>query len=136
MLIMLVFDPLAVLLLIAANMSMKETKEKVQPIDDVPKYEPDDGPLTEQQVEQIKEPVATQTTVHFEGIRSPGQEWVQTGPTFEVTTPTYPNIDNEHEQVEIHHIPGFYEEHKVPVKKLEPKYDYDDPYAFREKKGD
>jgi hypothetical protein len=136
MLIMLVFDPLAVLLLIAANMSMKETKEEVQPIDDVPKYEPDDGTLTEQQVEQIKETVAKETTVHFEGVRVPGQDWVQTGPSFEVTTPTYPNISNDHEQVEIHHEPGVYEEHKVPVKKLEPKYDYDDPYAFREKKGD
>jgi len=136
MLIMLVFDPLAVLLLIAANMSMKETKEEVQLIDDVPKYEPDDGPLTEQQVEKIKETVAKETTVHFEGVRVPGQDWIQTGPSFEVTTPTYPNISNDHEQVEIHHEPGVYEEHKVPVKKLEPKYDYDDPYAFREKKGD
>jgi hypothetical protein len=137
MLIMLVFDPLAVLLLIAANMSMKETKEDLptKEIDVIikPSYEPDTSPITEQQIEQIKETVATETTVHFEGVRTPGQDWIQTGPSFEVTTPTYPNISNEHEQVEIHHEPGVYEEHKVPVKKLEPKYDYDDPYAFREK---
>jgi len=142
-LIMLVFDPLAVLLLIAANMSMKKP-EKVLPKKEEaviikPNYEPDDGPLTTNQVEQIKEtvaPVAIKTkaaAVDFEGVRVPGQDWVQTGPSFEVTTPTYPNISNEHEQVEIHHEPGVYEEHKVPVKKLEPKYDYDDPYAFREK---
>jgi hypothetical protein len=137
MLIMLVFDPLAVLLLIAANMSMKETKEDLpKKEDDViikPSYEPDTGPITGQQIEQIKETIAKETTVDFEGVRNPGEEWVQTGPSFEVTTPTYPNISNEHEQVEIHHEPGVYEEHKVPVKKLEPKYDYDDPYAFREK---
>jgi len=139
MLIMLVFDPLAVLLLIAANMSMKETKEDLptKEIDVIikPSYEPDTSPITEQQIEQIKETVATETTVHFEGVRTPGQDWIQTGPSFEVTTPTYPNISNEHEQVEIHHEPGVYEEHKVPVKKLEPKYDYDDPYAFREKEN-
>jgi hypothetical protein len=139
MLIMLVFDPLAVLLLIAANMSMKKPEENLpKKEEDViikPNYEPDDGPLTTNQVEQIKETVAKETTVDFEGVRVPGQDWIQTGPSFEVTTPTYPNISNEHEQVEIHHEPGVYEEHKVPVKKLEPKYDYDDPYAFREKEN-
>lgn len=145
MLIMVVFDPLAVLLLIAANMSMKKP-EKVLPKEEEaviikPNYKPDDGPLTTNQIEQIKETVApvenkTKTSaVDFEGVRVPGQDWVQTGPSFEVTTPTYPNISNEHEQVEIHHEPGVYEEHKVPVKKLEPKYDYDDPYAFREKEN-
>ena len=139
MLIMLVFDPLAVLLLIAANMSMKKPEESLpKKEEDViikPNYEPDDGHLTTNQVEQIKETVAKETTVDFEGVRVPGQDWIQTGPSFEVTTPTYPNISNEHEQVEIHHEPGVYEEHKVPVKKLEPKYDYDDPYAFREKEN-
>lgn len=34
------------------------------------------------------------------------------------------------QKVEIHHAPGFYEEHHVPV---ETKYDYDDSYSFREK---
>jgi hypothetical protein len=137
MLIMVVFDPLAVLLLIAANMSMKKPEESLPKEENAviikPNYKPDEEPITEQQVEQIKETVANKTTVDFEGVRTPGQDWIQTGPSFEVTTPTYPNISNEHEQVEIHHEPGVYEEHKVPVKKLEPKYDYDDPYAFREK---
>ena len=48
-----VFDPLAVLMLIAANLTMikqKEWKEK-------PAYEKDDGPLTNKQVEEIKEAV-------------------------------------------------------------------------------
>jgi hypothetical protein len=48
-----VFDPLAVLMLIAANLTMikqKEWREK-------PAYEKDDGPLTNEQVEEIKEAV-------------------------------------------------------------------------------
>jgi hypothetical protein len=48
-----VFDPLAVLMLIAANLTMikqKEWREKSA-------YEKDDGPLTEEQVDQIKESV-------------------------------------------------------------------------------
>ena len=55
-LLIVVFDPLAVLMLIAANLTQikqkewQEEKEKAQPA-----YEPDDGPLTEKQVEQIKE---------------------------------------------------------------------------------
>jgi len=57
-LLIVVFDPLAVLMLIAANLTMikqkewQEEKEKVQPT-----YEPDDGPLTKDQVDEIKETV-------------------------------------------------------------------------------
>jgi len=50
-----VFDPLAVLMLIAANLTQiksKEWKEGSQPA-----YEPDDGPLNEKQIEEIKETV-------------------------------------------------------------------------------
>lgn len=158
MLIMLVFDPLAVLLLIAANMSMKQTKDNNEDSDpDVKSWferarqrakfwdkqkKEEVNPVVVtvpdiEQIKEIKEDVPIKTNVEFEGVRVPGQdEWVQTGPAFVVTTPTYPNISNQHEQVEVHHIqPGLYEEHKVPVKKLEPKYDYDDPYAFREKEN-
>ena len=57
-LLIIVFDPLAVLMLIAANLTQmkqkewQEEKEKVQPA-----YEPDDGPLTDEQLNQIKESV-------------------------------------------------------------------------------
>ena len=43
------------------------------------------------------------------------------------------------ERVEVHHAPGVYSEHHVEIpvftetKKLEPKYDYTDEFAFREK---
>jgi hypothetical protein len=57
-LLIIVFDPLAVLMLIAANLTQmkqkewQEEKEKTQPA-----YEPDDGPLTDDQLNQIKESV-------------------------------------------------------------------------------
>jgi len=57
-----VFDPLAVLMLIAANLTQIKQKEwqeeKVQPA-----YEKDDGPLTDKQVEQIKESVKEELPV-------------------------------------------------------------------------
>jgi hypothetical protein len=55
-LLIIVFDPLAVLMLIAANLTQmkqkewQEEKEKAQPA-----YGPDDGPLTDKQINQIKE---------------------------------------------------------------------------------
>ena len=58
-LIVIVFDPLAVIMLLAAQMTfgwLKEEKEKIKPA-----YEPDDGPLTDEQVEQIKETAPTPT---------------------------------------------------------------------------
>ena len=68
MIIVFVFDPLAVLMLLASQMTWgwRKTEEDVQlvhdtvpvyveePVNDA-KYERDDGPLTEEQVEQIKE---------------------------------------------------------------------------------
>lgn len=60
--IIVVFDPLAVIMLLAAQMTFgwkKEEEAAAAPVyvADVtmPDYEPDDGPLTEEQVEQIKE---------------------------------------------------------------------------------
>jgi hypothetical protein len=61
-LLVIVFDPLALMLVLAANQSKDWDEE--EPIEDfredgyktsLPEYEPDDGPLTDDQVEQIKE---------------------------------------------------------------------------------
>ena len=94
-LIVVVFDPLAVIMLLAAQMTFqwaREQKEKIW-IDDQaeeltevfnkPNYPQDDGPLTDSQVVQVKE-----TVTEFEGVREPGGEWIQTGPSFVVTEPT------------------------------------------------
>ena len=100
-LIVIVFDPLAVIMLLAAQMTfawLKEQKENDGLLHDTvplfvaeeekqPAYEPDDGPLTKDQVEQIKEtaptpaepvveksileqhPYLTQPFNHFENIK-------------------------------------------------------------------
>ena len=49
-----VFDPLAVIMLLAAQMSFGWTKKQEENIQPEPKYEPDNGPLTEEQLDQIK----------------------------------------------------------------------------------
>ena len=63
-LIVIVFDPLAVIMLLAAQMTFqwaREQKEKNDPAEELPKvvntpaYEPDDGPLTDEQITQITE---------------------------------------------------------------------------------
>jgi hypothetical protein len=63
-LIVIVFDPLAVIMLLAAQMTFqwaREQKEKNAPAEELPKvvntpaYEPDDGPLTDEQITQITE---------------------------------------------------------------------------------
>jgi hypothetical protein len=48
-----VFDPLALVLILAAQQSLRWAKEEK----DAPKYEPDYGPLTDDQLAQIKEKV-------------------------------------------------------------------------------
>lgn len=57
-LLVIVFDPLALMLVIAANQSKVWDKEKVETELTEPEYEPDDGALTDSQIEQIKETVA------------------------------------------------------------------------------
>ena len=68
-----VFDPLAIMMLLAATESLKWAREQPKaeiedPIEDIredgyktplPEYEPDDGPLTDDQLEQINESAAT-----------------------------------------------------------------------------
>jgi len=65
-----VFDPLAIMMLLAATESLKWAREKPkvkieEPVqepakeDSLPAYEPDDGSLTDHQIEQIRESAAT-----------------------------------------------------------------------------
>jgi hypothetical protein len=58
--IVLVFDPLALTLILAANKQFEWARKGTGGfIHDEPKYEPDDGPLTDQQITQVKESVPT-----------------------------------------------------------------------------
>jgi len=62
-----VFDPLAIMMLLAATESLKWAREKPKieesqeevAEDSLEEYEPDDGPLTDAQLEQIRESAAT-----------------------------------------------------------------------------
>ena len=65
-LLVIVFDPLAIALVLAANASKEWDEEGDSPLGNEkpltptvtePNYEPDDGPLTEEQIEQIKQNV-------------------------------------------------------------------------------
>jgi hypothetical protein len=66
-LIVIVFDPLAVIMLLAAQMTFQWLRqEKERP---VPAYEPDDGPLTDEQIQQLKEmskPAVEETKSEFD----------------------------------------------------------------------
>ena len=133
MLIMVVFDPLAILLLIAANMSMQPQ----------PRQQPDlvlDEPLPEEVIEQAKEvekklepeleiPVYLQQPfVHFANTKP------MVAPITEVQTESI-QVEKDNvfvlDEVTGETMPSITE----PVKKLEPKYDYEEPFSFKEKKG-
>ena len=54
-LLVIVFDPLAIALVLAANASKEWDDE--EPVKEEPAYDPDDGPLTEEQIDQIRDTV-------------------------------------------------------------------------------
>jgi len=154
LLIIIVFDPLAILLVIAYNMSIGKNekivsvKQVVEPApvsinDFVPQpqeYIPEPEPIDP--YAYLKKPFK-----HFENLKpmvapmdkpieQPKQETVEIKKDNmividDVTGETIPPIT--HEKVEVHVAPGMHEEHHVPVKTLEPKYDYEEPYSFKEK---
>ena len=110
-LIMLVFDPLAVLLLIAGNMTLAQQDGKKKN-------------LLQQAYERV------QSKIEDLKVEKEAEDLVK------VQKENLATIDEPtHEKVEVHHAPGVYEEHFVPLKKLEPKYDYNDEFAFREKEN-
>jgi Tfp pilus assembly protein PilO len=101
-LIVVVFDPLAVIMLLAAQMTFGWTKKQEENtwIDDQAEE------LTEAfNAEQIlAQGVANSTpednvplTTDFEGVREPGGEWIQTGPEFETVKKT-PDIEYHFEE--------------------------------------
>jgi TolA-binding protein len=82
MLIVVVFDPLALCLILASNKQLewvREDREKM--LDPEPAYEPDDGPLTDQQMAALAESAATElpqgetveTSQLFEPVQEPNE---------------------------------------------------------------
>jgi hypothetical protein len=124
MLIMIVFDPLAVLLLISANISLKQDEEPKNPI--VEEREVIPTP-TEEVVEEETNQTDTPTIVEEDKIVE-DELAPETRPTpsnqkmVHVSKENLIVIDDATGET----IPGI-----TPT--LEPKYDYADPYSFREK---
>ena len=158
MLIIVVFDPLAILLLIAYNMSIKQkedaedfferAKETAKKLNKDAKQVDDVIP----EVVHVEKPVdpyayLKQPFKHFENLKpmvAPREETVEIKKDNmividDITGETIPPITHEKVTIETHNTRNsvMYEEHHVPVeepvKKLEPKYDYDEPYSFKEK---
>ena len=167
LLIIVVFDPLAILLLIAYNMSMKE-REEFDP--DVEKFfkrarenarrldeETKVGVVAQEVASVVPEAVKMEEPVdayaylkqpfkHFENLKpvvAPKEDTVEIKKDNmividDVTGESIPPITHEKITVDIPLADSkstMYEEHHVPiepVKKLEPKYDYDEPYSFKE----
>ena len=117
-LIVAVFDPLALVLILAAQQSIKWAREDKQETDqdahkridqelaetkqdidktEEPKYEPDDGALTDDQIEQIKKttvekyPYLNQPFVHFKNLKP----MVATPPEPEVVPEPEPKVVTE-----------------------------------------
>ena len=108
--IMLVFDPLAVLLLIAGNISLKKNEETLPDVkENINTVTPEEEPLVEEIQEDDKVEIAKENITSIEE-----------------------NGNQEFEKVTVS-VGSGYEERLVPIKKLEPKYDYEAELAFREK---
>ena len=89
--LVIVFDPLAIMMVLASTESLKWERESRKK----PDYEPDDGPLTDEQIDQIKETVE----------QSDNPSWMlQTDPSppgwmYNTTTTTYPATEEEVEEL-------------------------------------
>jgi hypothetical protein len=140
MLIMVVFDPLAVLLLIAANMSMGRNNGGKPIVRDgeITGLTPADIPVftdTVKSEEEFFEKVKASSKkldeakveIEKENIAEIKEEPIVLD---EATGETIPPLT-------VHLAPGVYEEHhdEETKQKLQPKYDYDAEYAFKEKKS-
>jgi hypothetical protein len=151
MLIMVVFDPLAVLLLIAANMSMKQGKEPGKPViknGEITGLTPSDIPVftdTVKTEEEFFEKVKASSKKLDEGkveIQKENIAEIEEEPVepIKMPEPVDPFTGQTIKRVEVHG-PGIYSEHhevveEPPKKKLEPKYDYNAEFAFKEKNVD
>ena len=162
MLIIVVFDPLAILLLIAYNMSIKQkedaenfferVKENARKLDEESKHMQQEVVDVVPETVHVEKPVdpyayLKQPFKHFENLKpmvAPREETVEIKKDNmividDITGETIPPITHEKLTIETHNARNsvMYEEHHIPVeepvKKLEPKYDYDEPYSFKEK---
>jgi hypothetical protein len=114
--IVVVFDPLAVIMLLAAQMTFawrrgEETdaeahtrieSELAETMDDLGIVDKPKPNLFTQFTEKIKRKIYRDDTPDFEGVRMPDGSWVQTGPAFNTTQPKeeYVDIDDVNAMLE------------------------------------
>jgi len=84
-LIVAVFDPLALMLVLAGQQSIKWSREKKLLDQLLPAYQPDDGELTDQQLDQLRESVP----VRVEPVIAPVEEAVEKNNAHAITTHPY-----------------------------------------------
>ena len=107
-LIVIVFDPLAVIMLLAAQMTFSWKKEKEEEsLEEMPVVSTQADEILKQGVTNSDPVDNTPLTTDFEGVRTPGGEWVQTGPEFEVA--------KKEPEIEYQFIEEFHEEDHPPV---------------------
>jgi len=91
--IVLVFDPLALTLILAANKQFEWARQgRGGFVHDEPAYPPDDGPLTDEQIEQIKQTADKPSWMIHTDPSPPG--WM-----YNTTTTTYPSTEEEVEEL-------------------------------------
>jgi len=147
-LIMIVFDPLAVLLLIASNISFASLEKKpprkkydereknpvyqrvLEKMEEAKRKLEDDNDTPPQEVPREEKPRHEERSDEVVQVRKENVIVID-----EASGESIPPITKEptHEKVETHIAPGLFTVEHVAVKKLEPKYDYDEPLAFKEK---
>jgi hypothetical protein len=127
--IMLVFDPLAVLLLIAGNISLKQNDKE-----DFNK-DPSIKEFFNKAKETFKELDKDRVEIEKENLTTI-EETVEPIEINPILDPVTGEPIKTHEVITEHHIPGVYTETHVPIKALEPKYDYSAEYAFKEMKNE
>jgi hypothetical protein len=94
--IVLVFDPLALTLILAANKQFEWARQgRGGFVHDEPAYPPDDGPLTDEQIEQIKESVERPDNLTWKLQPDPSPP----GWMYNTTTTTYPSTEEEVEEL-------------------------------------
>lgn len=98
--IVFVFDPLAVLLLLASQMSFKwareEREQQAQAAIVPPAYEPDDGPLSEEQINQIQESVEESVEETQPVVETPAE--VLDEPVVEKVVEELPEVEEDLEK--------------------------------------
>jgi hypothetical protein len=90
-LIVIVFDPLAVIMLLAAQMTFAWKKEQQGTQEETPVASTQADMILAQGVANSSPEDNLSLTKDFEGVREPGGEWIQTGPAFD--TPKQTEID-------------------------------------------